>query len=128
MNKIVLVDDSKELLEVLQFFLEGKGYEVYSVTGGEELLPVIRSFSPDLVILDIFLRGEDGRDICKKLRQQDETKYICVLLFSASSNALANYKEYGADGYLEKPFGLKEITQKIQSTLETCKDYYPQGM
>jgi DNA-binding response OmpR family regulator len=127
MNKIVLVDDSRDLLEVLKYFLEGKGYEVYAVTGEEDLLPVIKSFSPDLVILDIFLRGEDGRDICKKLRQQDETKYICVLLFSASSNALANYKEYGADGYIEKPFGLKEITHKIEETLEICRDYYPQN-
>lgn len=124
MSKIVIVDDSPDLLEVLKFFLEEKGYEVETVTRQNDLIPLIKSFSPDLIILDIYLQGEDGREICKKLRKQEETKYLCILMFSASPKALINYKEYGADGYIEKPFGLNEIVDKIEHTLEECKDYY----
>lgn len=124
MSKIVIVDDSKDLLEVLKFFLEEKAYDVETVTRKHELIDVIKSFSPDLIILDIYLQGEDGREICKELRRYESTKYLCILMFSASTKALINYKEYGADGYIEKPFGLNEIIDKIESTLKTCKDYH----
>lgn len=123
MSKIVIVDDSQELLDVLKFFLEQRGYEVETASTEKNLISLIRSFSPDLIILDIYLQGEDGREICKKLRNQIETKYLCILMFSASTKKLSNYKEYGADGYIEKPFGLNEVINKIESALETCKDY-----
>ncbi|MDB5224165.1 MAG: response regulator receiver [Chitinophagaceae bacterium] len=126
MSKIIIVDDSRDLLEVLKFFLEEKGYEIETVTTQRDLVSVIKSFLPDLIILDIYLQGQDGREICKELRRHAETKYMCILMFSASAKALVNYKEYGADGYIEKPFGLNEIVNKIEATLETCKDYYQQ--
>ena len=124
MSKIVIVDDSGDLLDVLKYFLEEKGYEVETTTKENDLISLTRSFSPDLIILDIFLQGEDGREICKVLRRNMETKYVCILMFSASSRALADYKEYGADGSLEKPFSLGEILNKIESTLEACKHYH----
>ncbi len=123
MSKIVIVDDSQDLLDVLQFFLEQRGYKVETASSEQHLMSLIKSFSPDLIILDIYLRGEDGREICKKLRRQIETKYLCILMFSASVKKLANYKEYGADDYIEKPFGLNEVVDKIESTLITCKNY-----
>jgi len=126
MSKIVIVDDSIDLLEVMKFFLEEKGYEVETTTGHHDLISIIKSFSPDLIILDVFLQGEDGREICKKLRESEEHKYLCILLFSTSPKALANAKKCGADGYIEKPFGLTDIVDKIESTLETCKDYQRQ--
>ena len=124
MSKIIIVDDSRDLLEVLKFFLEEKGYEVETVTREQDLIEIISSYSPDLIILDIYLQGEDGREICKELRRQQATRYLCILMFSASTKALINYKEYGADGYIEKPFGLNEIVEKIETTLESCKDYH----
>ena len=125
MSKIVIVDDSRDLLEVLKYFLEEKGYEVETATKEQDLISLVRSFSPDLIMLDIYLQSEDGREICKELRKNEETKYLCILMFSASSKALTDYKEYGADGYIEKPFGLHDIVEKIEATLETCKDYQP---
>ncbi len=123
MRKILIVDDSTDLLEVLKFFLEQKVYKVKTITGPQDITPVIKSFLPDLIILDIYLQGEDGREVCKRLREQYDTKYLCILMFSASSKALANYKVYGADGYIEKPFGLNEIVDKIEAILQKCKDY-----
>ena len=126
MSKIMIVDDSTDLLEVLKFFLEEKGYVVETVTRKADLVPLIRSFSPDLILLDVYLQGEDGRDICNEFRKHEETKYLCVLMFSASAKALSNYKEYGADGFIEKPFGLLEVVEKVEATLATCKDYHLQ--
>ena len=127
MSNILIVDDSEDLLDVMKFFLEERGYTVKTLSGAQNLVPEIRSFSPDLIILDIILEGDNGRDICKELRRHVETKYLCVLIFSASSRALDDYKECGADGYIEKPFGLNEIIKKIEATLATCKDYQPQN-
>ena len=125
MSKILIVDDSSELLEVLQYFLEENGFEVLTVAKKEHIVDSIRAFSPDLILLDIYLHGADGREICREMRKHKETKYLCILMFSASPRALVNYKEYGADGYLEKPFGLTEMVETIYETLETCKDYHP---
>jgi DNA-binding response OmpR family regulator len=124
MSKILIVDDSRDILEAMEYFLTEKGYEVKSISTADELLPAIHSFLPDLIILDIFLHGEDGREICKKLRSSIETKYLCILLFSASGKDVKKYKEYGADGYLEKPFGLNDLIKRIESTLQQCKDVY----
>lgn len=128
MRKIVIVDDSEDLLEVLRFFLEEKGFTIETATNYAQLVSLVKSFSPDLVMLDIFLQHDDGREICKKLREHDSTKYVCILLFSAYTKVLAGFQEYGADGFIEKPFGLKALIDKIESTLESCKDYHPQRM
>ncbi len=126
MSKIVIVDDSIDLLEVMKFFLEEKGYEVETATSQQDLYSLLNSSSTDLIILDVFLQGEDGREICKELRRSEKTKYLCILLFSTSPKALANAKKCGADGYIVKPFGLTDIVDKIESTLKTCKDYQRQ--
>ena len=123
MTKVLLIDDSIDLLEVLKYFLQEKGYEVEIGSSQSDLKSLLKGFIPDVLIMDIYLHGEDGRDICKELRKESETKNLCILMFSASSKALVNYKEYGADGFIEKPFGLVEIVHKIEATLERCRNY-----
>lgn len=125
MTRILIVDDSEDLCEALQLFLTEKGYEVKCITSGINLLQVIKEFSPELLFLDIYLQGEDGRDICSKLRSYSETKYLCIILFSASDKDVRRYKDFGADDYLEKPFGLNEVVEKIESTIAYCKEHYP---
>jgi DNA-binding response OmpR family regulator len=120
MKKILIVDDSDDLLEALTYFLQKKDYEVKCITNAQKLLPVIEAFLPDLIILDIYLKGDDGREICKKLRSSVETKYLCIILFSSSSKDLKSYKAHGADNYIEKPFGLNELLERVEATLETC--------
>ena len=122
MSKILIVDDSKELQEALQLFLTKKGYEVLCTESGKNLLPIIKELLPDMIFLDVFLQGEDGREICKELRNNSETKYLCIILISGSPKDLQLYKEFGADGYLEKPFALPVLLDKIESTLGKCKD------
>jgi DNA-binding response OmpR family regulator len=124
MSKILIVDDSTDLHEALQFFLTEKGYEVKCIASAKNLVSIVKEFLPDLIFLDIYLQGEDGREICKKLRTLVETKYLCIILFSVSDKDAKLYKEFGADGYLEKPFGLNEMIEKIEDTLQYCKKQY----
>lgn len=123
MSKIIILDDSEDLLDILKYFLQEKGYEVETASNRNELLSLIKSFSPDLLIVDIFLSDDDGREICKELRKLSVTNYLCILIFSASPKAIGDYKDYGADGFIDKPFGLNEIIEKIEATLDTCKEY-----
>ena len=126
MSHIVIVDDSEEILSVMKYFLELRDYSVTTVDSAAELNTIIQSVTPDLILLDIFLNGQDGREVCRQLRRNSATKYLCILMFSASSEALGNYKEYGADGFIEKPFGLDEVVHKIEQSIEHCKNYHPQ--
>ena len=126
MSKIIIVDDSEDILSVMKFFLELKGYTVKTTSNSHDLKLFLKSFSPDLIIMDIFLSGEDGRRVCEDLRSDLGNKDLCILMFSASPNALANYKDYGADGFIEKPFGLNEIVDKIEAAIKKCKDYHSQ--
>lgn len=116
-EKIFIIDDSKDILEGMKMFLELKDYKVKTHFNAQEIHEEIASFKPDILILDIYLSGIDGRELCKKLKQSESTKYLKIILFSAASHALKDYEMYGADDCLEKPFGLEEIYTKIEKVL-----------
>jgi DNA-binding response OmpR family regulator len=120
MSKLLIVDDSVALLEVMANILERNGYVVKTLNKAPGLFEAIKEFQPDMVILDIYLAGEDGREICKKLKRNAVTKDMCVLVFSASPKALQDYKAYDADGFIEKPFDISVLTNKIKAVLEAC--------
>ena len=122
MSKLLIVDDSTDLLEAMELILLQQGYEVKTLPDYNDIYKEISAFNPDLLILDIFLSGRDGRDICEELRKTVADKYLCIIIFSASPKALENYESYGADDYLEKPFGINILVKKIESVLEACKD------
>lgn len=121
MSKLLIVDDSKDLLEAMELILAQKGYVVKTLPDSKNINDQIEAFTPDLLILDIFLAGRDGRDICKELRNIIENKYLCIIIFSASPKALEDYKSYGADDFLEKPFGIDNLIEKIEKVLSSCK-------
>lgn len=118
-KKILIVDDSRDILEGMKMFLEMKGYEVRTTTNPATLREEIADFVPHLIILDIFLSGVDGRELCRELKTDKKTCHIKIILFSAASNALADYSYYGADECLEKPFGLQDVSDKIEAALQT---------
>ena len=118
MNKILLVDDSVDLLQVLKIFLEMEHFVVKTLTHPYCTYKEICEFKPDLLILDIFLEKQDSREVCKNLRQHPAANDLRILLTSTSPATLAEYKTYLADDYLEKPFDLWVLNQKIQSLLE----------
>lgn len=121
MSKLLIVDDSVALLEVMKTILERNGYTVKTLNKTPDIYKEIREFQPDLLILDIYLAGEDGREICKEIRNNVETKHICILVFSASPRTLEDYKSYYADDFIEKPFDITHLVEKIKSVLDYCK-------
>lgn len=117
MVKLLIADDNEDLLELMQLFLEEKGFEVKTVSTKKKLLSEIKQYSPDLILLDVFLNGEDGREVCKLLRDNVKTNKVCILIISANPYAIKEYKSYGADGFIEKPFELEDLVNKIESAL-----------
>lgn len=122
MSKLLIVDDSTDLLDAMELILMQKGYTIKTLPGNNNIFNEINDFNPDLLILDIFLSGKDGREICKELRSIIENKYLCIIMFSASPKALEDYRSYGADDYLEKPFGINNLIEKIEHVLSSCRE------
>lgn len=120
MKRILIIDDSRDLLEAMRMFLELKNYNVKTLTDCNDIIPIVKEYDPDLLILDVFLSGEDGREICKKIKEYEETKHVCILLLSGSPDILKNHKEFGADSFIEKPFDVNYLLEKIEDALDIC--------
>lgn len=117
-NKILIVDDSADLLVALKMFLQNESYKVSTIMSFEFLTTEIKRFLPDVLILDVYLNSKGvGRDVCRKIKSDIETMNIPVILMSANYKALEDYNECRADAIIEKPFNLATLIQQIQSVL-----------
>ena len=115
-NKILVVDDDEGILDAVQVILQSAGYEVEtSVNGG--FLQRLSKINPDLILLDVLLSGEDGRDICVVLKNQEETSHIPVILSSAHTSAGRITDAYGAATFLPKPFDIDELLTTVEKYL-----------
>ena len=114
-KKILVVDDDPDILDALRFILEDVGYEVKTTEKGEyaENLRDTNGGLPDVIILDVLLSGKDGRLICQKLKSQEDTKLIPIIMISAHPNAKQSVKAVGADDFIAKPFDMDELLAKI---------------
>jgi len=112
-KKILVVDDDTDILEFLQVILEEEGYDVLTTSKGEYVEQLHNGGLPNLILLDIFLSGKDGRAIARVLKSQDETKHIPILMFSAHPDAEKTARAAGADDFLAKPFEIDELLAKI---------------
>jgi DNA-binding response OmpR family regulator len=117
MGKLLIVDNSAALLEIMKNILEFTGYTVKTLIRSDNIYKEINEFQPDLLILDTYLAGEDGREICKELRRSVESKHLGVLVYSAFPKTLENYESYYADDFIEKPFDIQILLEKIKSLL-----------
>ena len=116
--KILVIDDDKDLLEVTKSLLSRKGFEVETNDNWDGALQLLESFHPQLILLDVFLNGIDGLDICKKLKSMPNTCHIPILIFSAyPSVAERVIYEYGADDFIAKPFEVNDLVSKVHSVL-----------
>ena len=116
-KRILIVDDEPDILEFLQVILEEEGYAVVTSDKGEFLEQLHNGGLPHLILLDMLLSGKDGREIVRSLKSQQETKSIPVIMFSAHPSAEATARQAGADDFLEKPFHIDVLLEKIASYL-----------
>lgn len=119
MKRILVVDDDKDILNILKLVLNMNGFEVMVTPNGEEALAKSVSYSPQLVLMDVFLSGTDGRDICNILKNNPRTKDIPVVMFSAHSNMQDILEVCNADDFIAKPFDIAALVEKINLHLET---------
>src|SRR5438477_11727062 len=114
---ILIVDDDSRVTSALRRTLAYEGYQVSTAQDGEGALAIVRTRSPDLVILDLMLPGIDGLEVCRRLRNANES--VAVLMLTAR-DAIADRVtglETGADDYLVKPFALEELLARIKALL-----------
>jgi DNA-binding response OmpR family regulator len=113
-KKIMIADDDPGIVDAIEMLLEFEGYQVTSTVDGATVLDM-KDELPDLLLLDIWMSGEDGRDICKKLKQIETTKNIPVIMISASRDIKESAMSAGADDFLAKPFEMNDLLDKIRS-------------
>ena len=117
MSKLLILDNSAEYLSLLTYFQEKKQYAVKALTGAFDVFSEIYNYKPDLLLLDTFFGGEDGRELCRQLRNNRETRHVGILIFSASTDTLKDYKSFYADDFIQKPFNFHVLSDKIRSLL-----------
>lgn len=113
----MIADDENDIAEVLSLMLEDAGYEVSS-TANSETAKKVQEYLPDLLLLDIWMKGVDGRDICTYLKSQKDTKNIPIIMVSAHNETQKIAKEAGADDYITKPFGIDEVLDKVKKYIK----------
>ena len=116
-KKILVVDDEPDILEFLEVILEDEGYRVAVANKGEYLEKLDNGNLPDLILLDVLLSGQDGREIVKRLKGQERTKDIPVIMFSAHPSAERTARKAGAEDFLAKPFDVDILLAKIAKYL-----------
>lgn len=117
MKRILVVDDDKDILTVVQLVLESNGFEVTAISNWKQIYPQIDAFKPDLILLDVSLGTQDGRNICKQLKSNYSTKHISVILFSANHNVEKSVSECLADSFISKPFDINNLIEGINNQL-----------
>ena len=118
MPRILIVDDDKDLLTVVKSLLRKKGFEVFAYSDWDMAWEAIKVNEPQLILLDVFLKGIDGLDACKKIKSSSFTKHIPIIIFSSFPNiAETAIFEFGADDFIAKPFEVSEILKKIHNVL-----------
>jgi CheY-like chemotaxis protein len=113
---ILVIDDDPDILEVVQAILIGQDYRVQTSLNGA-CLQRLESDQPDLILLDVLLQGEDGRELCQQLKGREQTRHIPVILFSANFAANESIAACGADGFLPKPFRRRELLDLVASRI-----------
>jgi two-component system phosphate regulon response regulator PhoB len=118
-EKILVVDDEKDILELIEFNLSNNGYKVNTTASGEEALELIKKNEFDLVVLDIMLPGIDGLDICKIIKADKNISHIPVIMLTAKAEEIDRVTgfEIGADHYVTKPFSPRELLAIVKSVL-----------
>lgn len=118
-QKILVVEDEESLLKLESILLTSKGYEVQGVTNGQAALDAIAAEKPDLVLLDIMLPEMDGFEVCRRIKENPQTKDLPVVMLTAkkSREDMARGQQVGADWYITKPFKSVNVIETIQRFL-----------
>ena len=116
MEKILIVDDDKNISELLRLYLDKEGYETVCAFDGEEALAVFNEEHPNLILLDIMLPKIDGRQVCREIREVSDTPIIMLTAKGETFDKVLGLN-LGADDYITKPFDSKEVVARVKAVL-----------
>lgn len=124
MPKILVVDDEKDIVELIAFNLQKEGFLVAKASDGKAALRLIKTQKPALVILDLMLPEITGLDVCKAIRSNQETASLPIIMLTAKADELDKILglEMGADDYITKPFSIKELIARVRAILRRQHD------
>lgn len=123
-KKILIVEDDTDLADMLDYNLRQEGFSTRIVSNGLEATRAARTFGPDLVILDLMLPGIDGFEVCKRLKSDERTSHISILMLTVRSSEVDTVVglELGADDYMTKPFSVRVLVARIKRILHRAED------
>jgi two-component system phosphate regulon response regulator PhoB len=118
-ESILVVDDEKDIVELVTYNLTKGGYKVIGALSGEEALKLARAKPPDLIVLDLMLPGLDGLEVCKTLKREDKTAHIPIVMLTARGEEpdVVTGLELGADDYVTKPFSPRVLLARVKAVL-----------
>ena len=115
-GKILIVDDDKNICELLRLYMEKEEYEVVLSHNGEDAVNQFNQNNPDLVLLDIMLPGQDGWQVCREIRKKSNVPIIMITAKGETFDKVLGL-ELGADDYVVKPFDAKEVVARVKAVL-----------
>ena len=118
-KRILLVEDEKDMMEMVKFRLEQAGFEVITAYDGETVMDTLNHKLPDLILLDLMLPRIDGYEVCRRLKADEQYKKVPIAMFTARASESDKKRGYevGADAYITKPFEPGEFLNKIRQLL-----------
>jgi two-component system phosphate regulon response regulator PhoB len=118
-ERILVVEDDDDILQLLQYNLAKDGYRVTGVISGEEALKAVKLSAPDLVLLDLMLPGIDGLEVCRSLKRDERTSNIPIIMLTAKGEEadIVTGLELGADDYVTKPFSPRVVLARVRTVL-----------
>lgn len=118
-KKILIIEDEKDILQLVKLYLEKEGYRAVTAATGTEGLDSAKQHKPDLIVLDLMLPEIDGLEVCKRLRSAPETAMLPIIMLTAKAEETDQVigLELGADDYVTKPFSPKALVARVKALL-----------
>lgn len=117
-GKILLLDDNKDLLLIVQIILKGQGYETVQACCIEEAMHKIKIHRPSLILMDVFIKDEDGREFCSKIKKDADTSQTRIILMSGIESDNELLYNIGADDFMQKPFDYNDLLDRVHKQME----------
>jgi two-component system alkaline phosphatase synthesis response regulator PhoP len=118
-QKVLLVDDEQDILDLIGFNLEKEGFEVFTANNGRDGLELARKNNPDLVLLDVMMPGMDGMETCRELRDDENLKNVLIAFLTARNEDYSQIAGFdaGADDYIAKPIKPRVLVSRVKALL-----------
>jgi two-component system phosphate regulon response regulator PhoB len=122
---VLVVEDEQDILDLVSYNLEQADFRVVTATDGLAALEVLQREQPDLVVLDLMLPKLDGKEVCRRIRQDDATRNLPVIMLTAKAEEVDRIVgfELGADDYITKPFSPRELTLRVSAIIRRIQGH-----